>query len=281
MVPPTTPHMNLSPSSSWRPSLIRRLVDIKQTGTEVVEVVTNDGPGFVKFLGNPGGHHVLASEFVGTRLAGARGLPVLDWHVFEYDGVPEIRLATGGMAQPGSAWSTRKVEGFVWSGDADDLGVLENPTDIAKLVLFDQWTLNCDRYRPAPRPRQNLNNVFFSRENTSGGKLRLLAMDHTHLLPCGGELRANLASLQRVRDETAYGLFPGFKDIVRREDAIAAVAAMESVADGEIRTIVQEIQRDWQVDDNVREALIDFLLQRRIWLAPRFVTSLFPQNELF
>ncbi len=110
----------------WQPHAIRRVVGLKQTGTEVVEVVTNEGPGFVKFLGNPEGPHVLAAEFVGTRLAGAMGLPILDWHVFQFDGVPEIRLPSGAFAQAGSAWSTRKVEGFVWSGHADDLDAVSS-----------------------------------------------------------------------------------------------------------------------------------------------------------
>lgn len=270
-------------SNPWQPQAIRRVVALKETGTEVVEVVTNEGPGFIKFLGNPEGPHVLAAEFVGTRLAGAMGLPILDWHVFHYDGFPEIRLPSGNSAQAGSAWITRKVEGFVWSGHADDLAAVSNQCDIAKLVLFDQWVLNCDRYQPAPPPkfRQNLHNVFFSREDSETGKFRLLAMDQTHIFTCGGELRPDLARLDKVRDPLAYGLFPGFGKILRREDAVAAVTAMAGVDEGIIRTIVREIPPDWEVSREVREAMIDFLLQRRNWLATRFVTSIFPQDELF
>lgn len=265
----------------WQPQVIRRVAELKETGTEVVEVVTNEGPGFVKFLGNREGPHVLAAEFVGTRLAGAMGLPILDWHVFQYDGLPEIRLPSGDLAQAGSAWSTRKVEGFVWSGHVDDLAAVSNQSDIAKLVLLDQWVLNCDRYRPAPKFRQNLNNVFFSREDSEAGKFRLLAMDHTHIFTCGGELRPDMARLDRVRDPLAYGLFPGFLKLLRREDAVAAVAAMVAVDEGVIRTIVAEIPTDWDVSQEIRAAMIDFLLQRRNSLATGFVTSIFPQDELF
>jgi hypothetical protein len=265
----------------WQPQVIRRAVALKETGTEVVEVVTNEGPGFVKFLGNPEGPHVLAAEFVGTRLAGAMGLPIFDWHVFHYDGIPEIRLPSGNLAQAGSAWSTRKVEGFVWSGHVDDLAAVSNQGDFAKLVLFDQWVLNCDRYRPTPKFRQNFHNVFFSREDSEAGKFRLLAMDHTHIFTCGGELRPDMARLDKVRDPLAYGLFPGFGKILRREDAVAAVGAMMGVDEGIIQTIVLEVPLDWEVSREVRHALIDFLLQRRKWLETRFVTSIFPQDELF
>ena len=109
--------MSASSLLSWHPRTIRRVVAAKDTGSEVVEAVTNAGAGFVKFLGNKEGPHILAAEFIGTLLAGEMGLPILDWHVFEYDGFPEIRLHSGSLAKAGSAWSTRKVEGFVWSGD--------------------------------------------------------------------------------------------------------------------------------------------------------------------
>lgn len=272
--------------SSWQPRVIRRVVAFKPTRTEAAEVVTDLGGAFAKFRGNLEGPHALAAEFVGTRLAGAMGLPIFDWRVIDYDGVPEIRLPSGATAQAGSAWLTRKVEGMVWSGKAKDVKLIENRADVAKLILFDQWTLNCDRYRPTPPPvRKNLHNVFFSRESAVPGKLKLLAMDHTHILTCGSPFRPDMARQDRVRNTTAYGLFPAFQELIdkgwiRREDAVAAVASMNSVELATIRAIVREIPRDWEVDDDVRIALIDFLQDRRNWLSPRFVPSLFPQGEL-
>ena len=267
--------------NTWQPQIIRRVVELKETGAEVVEVVTNEGPGFVKFLGNPEGPHILAAEFVGTQVAGAMGLPIFDWHVFHYDGIPEIRLPSGNNAQIGSAWCTRKVEGSVWSGNPDDLAVVSNQNDIAKLALLDQWVLNCDRYRPAPKFRKNLHNVFFSREDSDTGRFRLLAIDHTHIFTCGGELRPDMARLDRVSDTLGYGLFPEFLKILYRDDAVAAVAAMIAVDEQIIRSIVAEIPKDWEVSNNIRTAMTDFLLQRRSYLANEFVPSIFPQNELF
>ena len=39
--------------------------------------------------------------------------------------------------------------------------------------------------------------------------------------------------------------------------------------------IVAEIPPDWEVPREVGDAMIDFLLQRRHWLAAGFVTSIF------
>jgi hypothetical protein len=272
--------MSHEPSHAWRPTLIRRVIESMDTGSEVVQVVTNDGRAFAKFLGSvKEGPHILACELVGTRLASLMGLPVLDWVLLTYPGKPEIVLNSGAKAQAGTAWLTRRVDGVTWSGHEDDLKYLANPGDLIKLVLLDQWTRNCDRYRPQPR-RVNRNNVFFMREGAPEGRFTLMAMDHTHIFTCGGPLTRDLARIATVRDETAFGLFPEFETHLKRPDAVAAVEAMATIPDDTIKAVVASIPHDWQVDEPIRAALVEFLLQRRSWLAQEFVSRLFPQGEL-
>lgn len=271
--------MNSEPSNVWKPTKIRRVIEAFPTGSEVVQVETDAGRAFAKFLGGKEGPHVLACELVGTRLAALMELPVLDSILLQYPGLPDITLSSGAKAQAGTAWLTRRVDGFVWSRHEEDLKYLANRPDLTKLVLLDQWTRNCDRYRPEPR-RVNANNVFFMREGAPEGRFTLMAMDHTHILTCGGPLTRDLARISLVRDETAFGLFPEFTDHLRRPDAVAAVAAMTAIPNDSIQSIVQSIPADWQVDASIRAAMVDFLLQRRDWLAKVFVSRLFPQGEL-
>lgn len=275
--------MNPEPSHHWNPKRIRREIEALDTGSEVVQVETDAGRAFAKFPGGGEGPHVLACELVGTRLAEWMGLPVFDSVLLDYPGVPEITLHKGAKAKAGTVWLTRRVDGFPWGGHEDDLKYLANPEDLAKLVLLDQWTRNCDRYRPesqlAPR-RINRNNVFFMREGAPAGRFILVAMDHTHILTCGGELTPKLARIDLVRDATQFGLFPEFVPHLKRADAERAVAAMIAIPGDEIRALIRSIPSDWQVEPPVREALLDFLLQRRDWLAKDFVSRLFPQGEL-
>ena len=271
--------MNPEPATVWKPTKIRRVIEALPTGSEVVQVETDAGRAFAKFLGGKEGPHVLACELVGTRLAMLMGLPVLDSQLLHYPGLPEITLSSGAKAQPGTAWLTRRVDGFVWGGQADDLKYLANPADLATLVLLDQWTRNCDRYRPEPR-RVNRNNVFFMREGAPEGRFVLMAMDHTHILTCGGPLKHDLARIDLVRDDMAFGLFPEFVDHMKRPYAVAAVNAMMAIPAEAIEKVIRSIPADWQVDSPVRAALVDFLLQRRSWLANDFVSRLFPQGEL-
>lgn len=114
-------------------------------------------------------------------------------------------------------------------------------------MLLDQWTRNCDRYRPQPR-RVNRNNVFFMREGAPEGRFVLMAMDHTHIFTCGGPLNRELTRISLVRDETAFGLFPEFETHLKREDVVAAVEAMVSIPDAVIQSVVQSIPADWEVD---------------------------------
>lgn len=263
----------------WKPTKIRRVIEAFPTGSEVVQVQTDSGRAFAKLLGGKEGPHVLACEWIGTRLAALLGLPVFDWCLLNYPGVPCITLSSGAPAKAGTAWLTRRVDGFVWGGHADDLKYLANPADLAKLVLLDQWTRNCDRYRPNPR-RVNRNNVFFNREGAPEGRFLLMAMDYTHILTCGRTLTRDVARIDWVQDETAFGVFPEFVEFLKRPDAFAGVDAMNAIPEGTIREVVDTIPTDWEVEATVRMALIEFLLQRRFWLSTEFVSRLFPQGEL-
>lgn len=273
--------MNLVPSHhNWRPTKIRSLVQALPSGSEALQVETDAGPAFAKLPGGREGPHILACELVGTRLAALLGLPVLDWVLMDYPGVPQFRLKSGNLAQAGTAWLTRKVNGFGWGRDGGDLKYIANRADIAKLVLLDQWTRNCDRYRPKPRLRVNENNVFLNREGAPEGRFILMAMDHTHIFTCGSPLGRDLARIDCVRDETAFGLFPEFVPAIQRADALAAAGALAAIPNDAIREIVTAIPPDWEVDRPIQAAMEDFLCQRRDWLAKIFVARLFPQGEL-
>jgi hypothetical protein len=266
--------------SFWNPNCIRRIVQTYPTGSEVVEVVTDTGPGFAKFLGGKEGPHVLACEWIGTRLAGLLGLATFDYAIFDYDGVPEIELASGNQAQKGPTWITRREAGFPWSGDADDLKLLANPGDLAGLVVLDTWTLNCDRYCPALQPtRINRNNVFFARRD-SEAHLTLLAMDHTHILTCGRELTPKLAGIDRVKSEDIYGLFPEFPPLIDSATIHEYCRRMAAISNDAIRQIVLDLPAQWLGDDALREVLFRFLTGRRDYLASDLATRIVPQAEL-
>ncbi|MBM4035694.1 MAG: hypothetical protein FJ291_28475 [Planctomycetes bacterium] len=274
---------------AWHPTTIRRFVKAFSTGAGVVLVETDQGKGYLKGMGNPGGDHLLACEWVGTLLARRLGLPTFDFYILRVTEHDELPFAAGGMAKAGPAFVTRAERGGWWSGAERDLRVLANPHDIPRLVLFDTWMLNCDRYSVGKgRERVHPDNVFFSREGAPRGRFILKAMDHTHCLTCGKELSPRLAAIDRIRDEQIYGLFPQFRRfMVRRARAVAmqdhmrdALGDLGGIGREEVHAAVQSVPAEWGLHSRTREAVTELIWQRSRFLLGnmmRLARGIWPQ----
>jgi hypothetical protein len=265
---------------TWQPTCIRRVVRTYPSGSEAVDVVTDAGRGFAKFLGGKEGPHVLACESIGTQLAELLGLNTFDFTVFDYDGVPEIELNSGSLAQAGPAWVTRYESGFGWSGEEQDLKHLSNTEHLSGLVVLDTWTLNCDRYCPASNPtRINRHNVFFSMR-AGEDVTTVLAMDHSHILTCGRALTPKLNSIDQIKSENIFGFFPAFKKLVTASAVKSFCNRMGEISDQAIYDVVDGIPEPWLEDVSLRKIISRFLIDRRDYLATDLATRIVPQTEL-
>ncbi|MCX7424656.1 MAG: hypothetical protein NTW96_03360 [Planctomycetia bacterium] len=239
--------------------------------------MTDAGEGYLKAIGNPEGEHVLACEWVATHLARQLGLPTFDFSLIEVTDVDEIPLPNGGKAKSGPAFITRAEKGGFWSGKRRELKRLTNPSDISRLVVFDTWTLNCDRYY-LPKKRCNRSNVFLSRE-APPGKLLLRAMDHTHCFTCGGELTRTITHIDRVRESVVYGCFPEFDEFVTRDAVLAATDTLRSIPHNYVEDVIQSVPPEWQVNGKARAALADLVSRRAAYVAEHIMDWIRPQNE--
>jgi hypothetical protein len=252
-----------SPLTTWQPSRIIEPVEAFPTGTSVVRVKTDLGDGFLKALGNAAGPHALARELVGTMLARRFGLRTFDFSLIAVTGEEGVILGNNRLAEPGPAFITRAEDGDPWGGDAGELNLLDNSEDIARLVVFDTWTRNCDRYQPREGgPRVNRDNVFFSPEGASQGRFILKAIDHGHCFSCGDDLSERLGHLDHVRDDVLYGLFPEFEARVRRDGVLQAADGAEAVSRQEVERMIAAVPREWQVSGGVRQAWCELICQR-------------------
>ncbi len=264
---------------SWEPKTIKRPGKPLSTATETVRVVTDAGPGFLKALGNKNGPHLLAKDLIGTQLAAWLGLPTFEYALIEVTADDEIQFKNGAV-QPGPAFITREQSGMTWGGDPADLKTLVNPADLGKLVLFDTWTRNCDRFRPdvdpTQKPKINRDNVFLSYEGLSGGKTRLLAMDHTHCFNCVGPLDLHLSKIDLVKEDRIYGLFPEFKPYIypHWQTLTDAVAKLKTLDKAWVKNIVDAIPVAWQVDAAARTALATLVCNRADYMNETFIASL-------
>jgi hypothetical protein len=263
-----------SAKRQWQPSFIKRQEAALKTGTLVLKVQTDQGPAFVKAMGNPEGPHVLVCDLVGTRLANWFGLPTFEFATIEVIPAYGLTFFEDGEVEAGPAFITKEDPGDSWGGADRQLKELSNPDDITRLVVFDTWTLNCDRHAPGGR-RINRNNVHLSNDAPEE-KLLLRAMDHSHCFTCGRPLTPKISHIQQVQDEEIYGLFPEFEPWVDCRIVGQTIEKLQSFTLIEARALTQDIPKEWDLGDATTEALNQFLTSRAAFLASSIMNKLCP-----
>src|SRR5436309_15295437 len=79
----------------WLPTIVRHVDKAYRTAADTVRVTTDAGPGFLKALGNHGGPHLLAAEWLGTHLAQWLGLVTFDFALISVTPDDESSLLHG------------------------------------------------------------------------------------------------------------------------------------------------------------------------------------------
>jgi hypothetical protein len=260
---------------AWEPTHITRYVEARQSSTQVVIVDTDEGRGFLKAMGNPEGEHALACDWVGTQLASWFGLPTFDQAIVNVDEFVEIKFLNGNFAENGPALVSRAISGEPWSGSKRQLKKISNKDDISRLVVFDTWILNRDRYSTN---RLNRDNVFLSAENE---ELTLLAIDHTHCFgSSGGELTERVSRIENYKDGAIYGLFPEFEKWLKRKVVSQCCDRLSKMDETIAQSMVGNLPRQWKVSSKVKAALSKFIVQRAGFVSETIKDKFWPQREL-
>jgi len=266
--------MPWTPSTDWQPTALLTVAASADTSTGVTEVDTDAGRAYIKPMGNRQGPHVLATDWVGTHLARWFGLSTFDIAILPLTADDTFPLPRGYTAERGPAFACRYEPGDPWGRTAEELEELVNPKDITRLVVFDTWTLNCDRHDGQPDGRgPNYDNVYLSREGADAGKRRLIALDHgLCFIRSGEDLTANLSNIAKVKGEHLYGLFPEFRDrldMAMMNHCTTRLREMEAAtADAMIATVPAE----WEVSRDAREAWSELICRRAGYVADNFET---------
>ena len=265
----------MSPYCQWHPNRYERFERSYSTSIGTSLIVTDLGKAYIKPLGNRQGPHVLACEWVATRLADWFGLQTLNYSMLNLEDDDEIPLGRGNGATAGPAFVTKEEIGFTWGGGAAELDGIQNPDDVSRLVVFDTWTRNCDRHPQDLTTRKpNYDNVFISTQGPARGTQRLIAMDHTHCFTCGGDLTAQVANIGNVNDPRVYGLFPAFVPHMRQTVVRAVSEHLLTLETARVREFVESIPAEWQVEVDAKQALCDLIMERATFVAESIEHSL-------
>jgi len=274
----------ISTDLPFAPKIIKRVSRTLPTSACTVVVETDCGTGYLKAIGNDEGPSILACELIGTRLAKWFGLSTFDFAIIDVMDYHNIQFHNQNRATPGPAFITRAEQGDQWDGTVKQLKQLSNPEDISRLVIFDTWTLNCDRFSVvgmgvAAKTRRNQGNVFLS-EESQPGTLELKAMDHTHCFSCGHSLSQKILGLDTIRDPRVFGVFPEFRTLLVRELVKLAASELRSITKSVIDEITSNVPYQWEVGPANTELLRNLLLGRAAFVADTIEEKLWPQRDI-
>lgn len=252
-------------ADDWTPTTILFEIRPCATNSLAVEVETDQGPGFLKCLSDQVDPGDLVCELIGTRLARLFGLSVPDFATIPVPDDPPFSLAKGAQIRPGRGFISRTVNGEPLANSVAGLSALENPGDLARLVVFDTWTVNCDRYRPGTpnrKPWRNDKNLMLSRTGASAGKFVLMPIDHGCCFKCQQSLTPPTLR-QATTDDTLYGLFPEFLGLVQRVQTLQVADELQSIQREEIEEALADVPAEWDFPTATRDALLGMLTQRQ------------------
>jgi len=253
----------------WKPTRLLEVGQTLDTSTGPARVMTDAGPAYLKAMGNRQGPHVLATDWVGTLLAKWLGLSTFEVAILSLEKDDCFDLPHGTRTRPGPAFVARELSGEPWGRSALQLDLLMNPEDITRLLVFDTWTLNCDRHHHDVTVRKpNYDNVFLSSEGVEPGKRRLIAMDHgLCFIRSGEDLSPKLGRIDKVRDEHVYGLFPEFRDKLRENMIVDSVRRLHEMDMPIAHAMVQTVPGEWDVSPDARAAWAELIYRRACYVA--------------
>lgn len=252
--------MTDSPTNrTWQPTRLVRVVESYDTSTGTTKIKTDRTFGYVKAMGNRQGPHVLAAEWVASHLARWFGMQVPDFAILRLPPEAVFDLPRGAKVRPGPAFVSRHVDGHTWGGSATELRMLENPSDVSRLVVLDTWLRNCDRHPADLAARKpNYANVYLA-DTDKATRSRLIAIDHTHCFDCGRDFSERLAHIHQVRDERTFGLFPAFAGFVTADQLLWCAAMLKSLTHETVEGFIASVPQEWEVDARARSALAAFV----------------------
>ncbi len=257
----------------WQPTTFRRYIKAVGGSTRPVRILTDAGEAYIKAINNPIGPHALAREWVATNLARWFGLPTFDCAILTVTEDDEIPLYDNVTAAPGPAFATRALPGDKWGEQLSQLKRLDNSEDLGRLVVFDTWVLNEDRYPPSgSKRRPHPDNVFLTGEGARRGRFRLIAMDFSEAFTSTArELSPTLRHLDRIRDARLHGLFPEFKRLLRPDHLAEPVDRLRKLDRPTLWGIVSGLPRQWEVSRDTQTAIVELLEARARFLADTII----------
>ena len=263
--------------SICQPARVLREIQKFETSTNPVRVMTNTGEGFIKSVNNSHGASALVSELVAAELGTWIGLKVPPFAIIENCEIA-ITMSDGQIMQPPFFFS-KLIDGESRDFGGDFVNKLREPYDATKLVVFDTWIRNLDRYVES-RAHSNDENILYSRSETPR-KYELVPIDHTHCISGHDFMNEGPINWDNIiNDEKIYGRFPEFLPLITRETIDTAIGKLGELERNFVLEVINSIPIEWGFSRTAGEALADFICQRADFLVQNLPFNLLTQADL-
>lgn len=261
---------------NWRPKKLIRIVKVLNTSTKPALVDTDQGLGLLKYLGNPQGTDALIAEKLAADLAQNLLIPAPCHSLITVDQYDLTEYGT--QIDPGSAFISKWMNpATTFSPESAMLGQLRETGFVSRLVVFDTWIKNTDRFSPAPGSSEpNYDNLLFVPDKQ---KVNALVIDHTHAF-VETTFEDEITLEDWWSDETVLGIFPNLATLLDQSKVLKEIEAVNDFCANGLKEVIECIPRDWHLSQAARSALNENLTKRAEHLASWLPTELFGQQEM-
>lgn len=162
------------------------------------------------------------------------------------------------------------VEGTPRDGTDAFLRRLRDKDCVSRLVVFDTWIRNWDRYYGGDANSDNLLYV-----QASVHKYDLVPIDHSNCFIGGDPVFPDGAAPNDwIEDGSVYGKFPEFDDFITSDGVTAALDRLTTLDRNFVTEVVNSVPLAWGLGPLARVGLIDFICARATYLVDTLAPKL-------
>jgi len=257
-----------------QPTIIQREIEKFPSSTSPVRVETDHGEGFIKGIGNPLGRPPLISELVAAELGTWFGLKIPPFAVI---GAPQIEIIMqkNGMPMLPPLFFSLAVDGTPRDGSDTFLSRLSDESDVSRLVIFDTWIRNWDRYFDG---EDNSDNLLYARRS-GDRRYDLVPIDHSSCF-VEDDFTAQAAPENWVCDTNIYGKFPEFDDYINARSVNDAVTQLGALNRDFVDEIVNSVPPEWGLTRRAAISLVNLICGRAEYVVNTIAARLVDAPEL-
>lgn len=264
----------LACGSVCQPTEIVREIETIVSSTNPARVQTDAGVGFIKGTNNPAGAGALIAEVLAGELGTWFGLSIPAFAIIPRCDI-KILMANGHPIEEPVFFSQAVENAIPRDGSDVLLRRLRRKEDITKLVFFDTWIRNTDRYSD---DGSNSDNLLFTPAG-NGRWYDLAPIDHTHCF-VEGTFDDDMTEPGLIEDQAVYGLFPEFVPFITEEAGNGCVNQLNNLDPNFVRECVNSIPREWRLLDASKDTLVTYICERAAFVAATLPFKILDQANL-